>query len=237
MSSESINHKALAESRLATQYRNSVRLIAYIKALLSEADTLELVFRNLIENRWIDTASGFSLDILGSIVGQPRELIDAELFEYFGFDGFLAAETFSSVSDLGLGGRFISVGESSFGVRLLIDGEYRTFIRARILRNSTSSTPEEVIAHLKFIFNSATVVLVEGLEASYELSIGRVLSVNEKALLTQTDIVPKTAGVTVSYYSEFDTDGFFSFQGIPGSLGFGSVNNSELGGQFGQLIF
>ena len=77
----------------------------------------------------------------------------------------------------------------------------------------------------------------ERIEASYEISIGRRLSLNEKSIISQTDIVPKTAGVSAIYVTEFDNDDFFSFQGIPGSLGFGSVNNTELGGQFGQLIF
>ncbi len=82
MISKAIDHKALAVSRVATQYRDSVNLIGYIKSLLYEADTLEQVFNELLEKRWIDTADGVNLDILGSIVGQSREFIDAEIFEY-----------------------------------------------------------------------------------------------------------------------------------------------------------
>lgn len=237
MISKPIDHKALAVSRVATQYRDSVKLIAYIRALLYEADTLEQVFRDLLERRWIDTATGVNLDILGSIVGQTREFIDAEIFEYFGFADNPIAQSFGSVDDPGLGGRFISIGESTLGIRLLSDGEYRTFIRARIVRNATSSTPEEIISQLRYLFDSPLVLIREGVEASYEISIGRLLSLNEKSIISQTDIVPKTAGVNASYVTEFDGGDFFSFKGVPGSDGFGSVNNSELGGKFGQLIF
>ena len=52
MISQTINHKSLAESRLATQYRDSLKLIAYIKALLYEADSLESVLRDLLEKRF-----------------------------------------------------------------------------------------------------------------------------------------------------------------------------------------
>jgi len=237
MISQSINHKDLAESRLATQYRDSIKLIAYIKSLLYEADTLEQVFKDLLEKRWVETATGVNLDIIGSIVGQTREFIDAEIFEYFGFADNPIAQSFGTLSDTGIGGRFRAVGEETTGIRLLTDDEYRVFIKARIVRNSTSSTPEEIISQLRYLFDSPLILIVEGLEASYEISIGRRLTLNEKSIISQTNIVPKTAGVSSNYVTEFDGEDFFSFKGIPGSDGFGSVNNSELGGKFGQLIF
>jgi len=237
LSSTTIDHKSLAESRLATQYRDSLKLIAYIKALLYEADTLESVLRDLLENRWIETAVGVNLDILGSIVGQSREFIDAEIFDYFGFADNPISQSFGTLSDVGIGGRFRAVGEATQGIRLLTDDEYRVFIKARILRNSTSSTPEEIITQFRFLFDSPIVIIREGLKASYEISIGRRLSLNEKSIISQTNIVPKTAGASASYVTEFDSNDFFSFKTIPGSLGFGSVNNTELGGKFGQLIF
>lgn len=237
MISTPIDHETLAVSRLATQYRDSVKLIAYIRALLYEADTLEQVFRDLLEKRWVDTATGVNLDILGSIVGQTREFIDAEIFEYFGFADNPIAQSFGTLLDPGIGGRFIEIGESTTGIRLLSDDEYRVFIKARIVRNTTSSTPEEIISQLSYLFESALILLVEFGEASYQISIGKLLSLNEKAIITSTNIIPKTAGVTANYSTEFDSNDFFSFTGVPGSNGFGSVNNSELGGKFGQLIF
>ena len=209
MTSTTIDHKSLAESRLATQYRDSLKLIAYIKALLHEADTLESVFRDLLENRWIETATGVNLDILGSIVGQTREFIDAEIFDYFGFADNPIAQSFGTLADVGIGGRFRAVDEATQGIRLLTDDEYRLFIKARIIRNTTSSTPEEIITQFRFLFDSPIVIIREGLKASYEISIGRRLSLNEKSIISQTNIVPKTAGVSASYITEFDSNDFF----------------------------
>jgi hypothetical protein len=236
MISKVINHKEKAESRLATEYRDSVRLIGYIRSLLYDANNLEQVFKDIVDNRWIETASGVNLDILGSIVGQSREFIDAEIFDYFGFFDNPIAQSFGTVDDPGIGGRFRIIGEPTQGLRQLSDDEYRLFIKARIIKNTTSSTPEEIISLLGFLFDTDLILFIDG-NTSYDISIGRRLSLNDKSIISQTDIVPKTAGVSASYITEFDSNDFFSFKTIPGSLGFGSVNNSELGGQFGQLIF
>ena len=233
--SEVIDHRELAISRLATQFRDSTNLIAYIRALLLEADTLEEVFRDLLTKRWIDTAEGVQLDILGSIVSQTREFIDAEIFEYFGFFNNFQAQSFGTLGNPSVGGRFRAVGESTTGLRSLSDDEYRVFIKARIVRNSTTSTPEEIISKIRYLFDSPFVLFVDG-DTRYEVSIGRKLSLNEKSILFDTDIVPKTAGVQANYISEFDSDDFFGFQGVPDNLGLGSINNANLGGRFGNLI-
>jgi hypothetical protein len=232
----SIDHKSLAISRLATQFKESTNLINYIRALLLEANNLEEVFLDLLEKRWIDTAEGVNLDILGSIVGQSREFIDAEIFDYFGFADNPQAQSFGSVSDSSLGGRFKFVDEVITGIRQLSDDEYRLFIKVRISRNRTSSTPEDIIAQIRYIFDSPLVLFVDG-DTKYEISVGRKLGLNEKSILLDTNIVPKTAGVQASYVTEFDSNNFFGFQGLPNSLGLGSVSNPSQGGKLGNLIF
>jgi len=233
---EKIEHKELAISRLATQFRESTNLINYIRALLVESDTLEQVFCDLLEKRWIDTAEGVQLDILGSIVGQTREFVDAEIFEYFGFFDNPQSQSFGDLTDPGIGGRWRFIDEPITGIRQLTDDEYRKFIRARITRNSTKSTPEDIIGQLGFIFESPLVLFVDG-DTMYEVSIGRILTLNEKSILTSTDIVPKTAGVQATYVTEFNNSDFFSFQGVPNSAGLGSLTAPDQGGKFGNLIF
>lgn len=231
---EIIDHKTLAISRLATQFRRSTNLINYIKTIINEHDSLENAIFKVLNDRWLENATGKNLDIIGELVGQSREFIDAEIFEYFGFADNYQAQSFGSVNDNSLGGRFIEIGEPTTGLRYLNDDEFRTFIRARIAKNNTRSTPENIIAQLSFIFNSPRIQFVDR-EGFYEISIGRILSANEKSLLFDTNIVPKTAGVAVGYVTEFNSNNFFSF-GAPGGGGFGSVTNSGLGSKFGQLI-
>jgi len=230
-----IDHKELAISRLVTQFRESTNLIEYIRALLVESNNLEEVFCDLLEKRWIDTAEGAQLDVLGAIVGQTREFIDAELFDYFGFSVNPISQSFGTINNIGVGGRFKYIDESTEGLRLLTDEEYRVFIRARIMRNSTSSTPENIISQIRFIFNSPLVLLIDG-DTEYSVNIGRRLGLNEKSILINTDVIAKTAGVRVNYVTEFNTGNFFGFLGIPGSKGFGSLSDPLSGGELGNLI-
>ena len=230
-----IDHEALAVSRVATQFRESTNLISYLKALLLEANTLEQVFSDLIEKRWIDTAEGSQLDIIGSIVGQPRIIVGAELFGYFGFAVNLESGPFGSLYDPTLGDRFRSNSEPTVGNRILSDTEYRLFIRARISKNRTSSTPEDIIDQIKFIVGAGQVLFDDG-DTEYSVSVGKVLSSEEKSVLINTDIVPKTVGVRINYITQYDFNNFFGFKGMPNSAGMGSLNDPQLGGQLGQLI-
>jgi len=195
---EVINHKELALSRLVTQFRES-NLRDYLCAMLSEADTLEGVFQDILNGRSIDTAVGKQLDILGQLVGQPRELLDASEVVYFGFQGNPQANSFGTLSDPTVGGRFRSLGENTTGLRSLTDEEYRLFIRARTFKNITTATINETIDQIQTIFDVQDVTIVEGAEAEYTVTIGKVLSTNEKLIITNGNIIPKPAGVTANY--------------------------------------
>lgn len=235
MNLEKIYHKDLAISRLVTQFKESTNLISYIESLLVEANNLESVFFDLLEKRWLDTAEGQQLDILGSIVGQSREFIDVEIFDYFGFFNNYQAQPFGSIYNSQFGGRLISKDESSTEVKELDDEEYLKFIRAKIIRNSTNSTAEEIISQIGYILDYPLIVFTDG-NTRYEISIGRRLRPNEKSILLDMDIIPKVCGVQATYVSEFEESNFFSFEGIPNSLGFGSINNITIGGKFANLI-
>jgi hypothetical protein len=231
-----INHKELAISRLATEYKASVNLISYIQTLLLEAQNLEEIYQSLLTDRWIDTATNTTLDIIGSIVGQSRTFIDANDLFYFGFHGNPQSDSFGSIDNTGLGARFRAVDERTTGLRSLTDDEYRLWIRARIARNSTHSTPEDIIDLIAFVFPVDLILFLDG-DTEYFVSIGKFLTINEKLILTNADIFPKTAGVKANYVTEFDSNSFFGFDGVPGSGGFGSLTNPAQGGKFGQLIF
>lgn len=232
---DKINHEELAISRLATQFRESVNLIDNIKLLVSEDDLLESVICDVIEKRYLENATGVQLDIIGEIVGQTRELIESSGFDYFGFNTALDATSFTDYNDNSLGGRFRGFGEATTGVRILSDVEYRSFIRARIAKNMTRSTPEDIISQLAFIFEVPLVIFVDG-DTEYAVSIGKILSSNEKAILFNTDLIVKTAGVKANYVTMFDGSSYFGFQGVPDSDGMGTVDNTSLGGKFSTLI-
>lgn len=67
-----IDHITKGLSRIITQYKESENLINYIITLLTEANNIEDVIFQLYEERYLDTATGVQLDVLGQIVGQAR---------------------------------------------------------------------------------------------------------------------------------------------------------------------
>lgn len=189
---DQVDHIDAVVGYLATQFKEAENLINYIKSLLVGANELEQLFCDIIEVRSIDNATGVYLDIIGSIVGQPRTLIDANDVTYFGFLGDPQANAFDV-------GRFRGPDESTGGFRDLSDVEYRAFIRARIAANNTRGTIEEIIAQIKFILDDDTqIIITEGTEAEYSVAFGRMLTDNEQ-LLIDSGIVPKPIGVTVTY--------------------------------------
>jgi len=234
MSYEPIDHIKLAESRLATQYKESVNLIAYIKKLLYESDTLEQVFADIISKRYLENAIGVQQDIVGALVGQPRILIDASMLSYFGFEGDANSQSFGDINNNTIGGGFRSVDESTTGNRSLTDNEYRLYIKARIIKNSISPTSQSLSDFIRFLFDVDQVIIVDG-KMNYSVQISRLLDTNEKAFLANTDLVPKVAAVGVTYI-EYDGDDSFTFTGVPIGKGFGDINNVETGGKFSSLI-
>ncbi len=229
--SDLIDHKALAISRLATEYRESDNLIDYIKTLLLEADNLEVVYQDLLTKRWIDTAEGVQLDIIGSIVGQSRDIIDADILVFFGFQGALGVGGYGDEGDTSQGARFRSEDENTSGNVRLADPEYRIFIRARILKNSTLATSNDVAEHAKFLFEAPSVFVTDIGEASARVTIGKMLTLNEKAYLINAGLLPKPAGVAYTF-AEYEEGEAFGFFGAPNVKGFADEATPTNGGKF-----
>jgi len=214
MSIEKLDHEQVAISRLLTQFSEAENLKGYIKALLSEANTLEQVFCDIIDLRTIDTATGFTLDVIGVLVGQPRILVDANLLMFFGYQGVGNEDSYGTLSDSSIGARYLSLGEDTTGNVELTDEEYRLFIRARIAKNHSNGSINDVASLTSFLSGADLVIVQDGLEpASFTLGIGKKLSANEKQLLKTNDLIPKPAGVNLNLYFDFPAENAFGYAG------------------------
>lgn len=219
---------AEARDRVTEQFKEKGVFDRYLQLLIEQQSSLQQVFKDLIQKRSVDEATGETLDVIGRIVGQPRELISANLFKFFGFQGALAADTFGELGVSGVGSRFFNLGESQSGNVLLDDPTYRLFIKAKILKNRTASTPEEFLTFVNFLFGTETSAILSEGEASYTILFGRELSPFEQVLLNyvstsqgyESRLIPKTVGVRVNF-GYFVAENYFGFQGAPGALGFG----------------
>lgn len=224
-----------ARGRITEQFKNKDVIDRYLQLLIDQQFKIQTVFKDLLQKRSIDEATGSALDIIGEIVGQPRELISTDLYDFFGFQGALKAGTFGDIGQPAVGSRFYNFGDALGGNVLLDDTTYRLFIKAKILKNRTAATPEEFIAFINFLFGtSTTAILAEG-QAEYTVLFGRELSEFEQVLLNYIStaqgypsrLIPKTVGVRINFGYFLDGD-YFGFQGAPGAKGFG-----EFVGTFG----
>lgn len=240
-----VDYLSEARSRVTEQFKTEDHPVfdKYLQLLLGGKIELQEIFRQLMQERSIDTATGAQLDIIGDIVGQPRELIDTALLVFFAFQGYPNAQSYGDLNNPALGGPYYDINNPLAGNTLLTDEQYRLFIKAKIIKNSTNATPNQFIEFMQFVFGiDINLVVAEG-NAEFTLMMGRQLTSFEKVLLNYTSyssgypsrFVPKPIGVRVNF-GEFTADNYFGFQGAPNAKGYGDLNNLSLGGQYGQLL-
>ena len=241
------DYLSVARSRVTQQFMlesdgtGPIVFDKYLQLLLGGKIELQEIFRQLMQERSIDTASGAQLDIIGEIVGQPREFIDTALLTYFAYLGYPAAESYGDLNNTSLGGFYRGLDDPLAGNTLLNDDQYRLFIKAKIIKNSTNATPNQILDFIKFVFNSDHNQIVEEGDAAYTLLVGKELSTFERVLLTYISyssgypsrFVPKPIGVRVNYGTYISGDAF-AFQGVSGAKGYGELTTIAVEGGYGD---
>lgn len=227
------DYLATARDQVTAQFQDKDVFDRCLQLLIDQQFALQQVFKDLLQKRSIDEATGAQLDIIGEIVGQPRELISVDLFDFFGFQGALKAGSYGDFGNPSVGARWYDFGTPLGGNVLLDDETYRLFIKAKILKNTTASTPEEFIAFINFLFGTATTAYLAEGDAEYTILFGRELTDFEQVLLNYVStsagypsrLIPKTVGVRVNF-GYFLADNYFGFQGAPGAKGYGDLTGT-----------
>jgi hypothetical protein len=236
---ESVEFLNVARSRVTEQFKDKRVYDKYLQMLLSGKVELQNVIKDTMQLRSIDTAVGAQLDVIGEIVGRPRGLVTSEIFTYFGFDGAMQADSFSSTTDPTVGGQWYSLNAPVGISREPSDDEYRLILKAKIIKNRTMARPEDVIAAYKFLFGASQVTIDESSPAEVRIGIGKILNNVERGLLFDLggagQLLPKPAGVSYSY-TEFQAGRVFATDGFPGAIGTGDLNDPSVGGFLSNLI-
>lgn len=228
------DYKAEVSELITEQFKDKTVFNKYIDLLLAPVSDLQLVIKDLIQNRSIDTAYGEQLDVLGRLVGQPRVLLNADLYIFFGFLGNPQSDSFGSLYIPGVGGVWRDLNSKTSGNVTLDDEAYRLLIKARIAKNVTRATPEDVMEFANFMFSTTGSTISSEGGAHFTLLIGRPLTRVEIGLLKYVNydssfpskIFPKPVGVGMEFGS-FNVDKFFAFQGVRGAKGYGGITYSH----------
>jgi hypothetical protein len=193
-------HQDIPGNRFVTQYREAPNLELAAETSLLGAVDAEAMFQELLAERSLETAVGYNLDVIGWIVGTFRFVDKAIVIPYFGFDGAIGAQTFGEVGTPATGGDFKSLNQPNFLGGELDDAGLRKLIKARILRNNTEGTIEDLLTVLlATVDNAAPVTVTETYPAEVGITFTDTLSDADKVMLTDTDMLPIPAGVTVTF--------------------------------------
>jgi hypothetical protein len=144
----------------------------------------------------IDNAFGAQLDVIGQWVGRPRVVEQIVDVPFFGFQDDAAAQPFGELINVNIGARFYEQGEVFTSSSVLGDPEYRTILKAKIVRNQWDGSIAGLEAALQYVFGAECAVVDTG-TLSLQITVGRPITAIEKTLLSTFDLLPRAAGVTI----------------------------------------
>lgn len=158
MTIESIDYQVEAKSRVTSIFKQSPLYLALIDSIVTPYVNQQIDLLTFSENLLnIDFAERSQLDFIGRIVGQSRVLVSFNTEPYFGFLGSYQSETFGTISDPNVGGYWNSYDNyNASTARLLTDEEYRRIIRARIIKNNSKSTTNDLLQVINLLSGNET---------------------------------------------------------------------------------
>lgn len=190
-----VDYQAEGVELTTTQFKNRDVFGRYLELLLYGYKGLGEVLQDLMQNRSLETAQGVQLDIIGKILGQPRQLFDSAIIRYFGFNGVTGASPYKSVSNTERTyGPWKGVRDTLLGVRELTDAEYRRILLLKIVKNTSDANVTAFNDGVRLLFGVDNVDYQEATPVEYTegsatltISIGRDYNDPEKAAFPGLD--------------------------------------------------
>lgn len=227
---------------LIKQYWDKPRARAEIEM---QAGTWRRVFEwldNFPEEFDVDMAIGAQLDIIGRVVGVPRNVPEALAKVFFGFEGFDDVRGFASkFAPSREGAPFASKFAPSYTTFQLNDNDYRLFIKAKIAKNNASSymvSDDRITVQdaVNATFNGQAYV-VDNKNMTATIYISPSFNVSRLRLIRQLDLIPRGMGVGVAFIVQSEPGDTFGFDQNPNSQGFASkFDQSRDGGIFARKV-
>lgn len=182
------------ERTIISQYANSTTIVQLVRNMDGYLDPRADIdaFHDCVWN--VNTAKGFGLDIWGRIVGVGRELVIPVDQEFFGFkDG--VGLPFDQAA-------FYSGEPQATQSVSLEDEPYRQLIMLKALTNIISPTAESLNKLLRELFAGRGRCYVNDMGGmSFRYTFEFLLTPYELAIMSQSEVLPRPAGVGVNILS------------------------------------
>jgi len=181
---------------ITSEHNQKPKFSAVVDLLANGAADIAAQILSLPHAFDLDYAIGKQLDIDGQWIGQSRTVSDVLIIGFFGFEDDIVAEPFGEEGNAAIGGRFYEEGEPFSGTSVLSDPEYRTILRAKIIRNHYDGTAQEIATALRYIFNAPAYIRDPG-NMGLTVVVNSGISLVGQSLLTNFDLLPRPVGVSI----------------------------------------
>lgn len=163
---ESIDYIKLSESRMTDQFRFDQAFLALVYTIIEQRAKRQQEYFSFLDTFLdIDKSEGKALDLIGSIVGQERRLVNFIQEPYFGFQGARFAEALDV-------GYWYSQNKARIGrLKILNDEEYRKLIKARIINNRSRCTRDDLLSILNILTGNNESEVIEVSHGVFKVSI------------------------------------------------------------------
>lgn len=182
---------------IISQYGNSPTILELIRnfdAYVDPRADIDGIFQNIWD---IQTAKGFGLDMWGRVVNISREVRIPLNQQYFGFN-----EAGNSAYPFGQG-TFYDRSNIATQAKRLTDAAYRQLIMIKALVNISATDARSLNALFQSLFAGKGRVYVSDYgNMTMRYMFEFELTPSEFAILTQSGILLKPAGVKVYFYQE-----------------------------------
>lgn len=191
-------------SFLIKQYWEKPKARAEIQWMMNHWQRIADFIRD--PSHWdLDLATGYRLDVIGRIVGLPREVPEALAKIFFGFYGHQNSDGFDQkVSPTHTGAPFYSKFSKTYDDYQLNDSEYRRFLKVKIAKNAASATiSSDDGVSLQDVIQAAfdgQAYVTDMQDMTIALSLMPAIKERDLQLIIKLDLLPKPAGVKYQFF-------------------------------------
>lgn len=171
------------------QLRESPHFLKILEEQARSYDHIDCIQRYLFKHLNVDNARGVWLDLIGLIVGQPREIANAICIAFFGFTERLDARFDEE--------RFWDGQEALTATSVLTDAEYQWAIKARINTNYADVSTTGLVESMSMLAETPDILVGRGGNATVHVFWGVHLTKAQQCLFDALDLMPVAAGIGI----------------------------------------